>query len=1731
MSYEVKRLAGLLSIFALLLAVSVAVALPSGNSSLPYSDDFENGLTNDWSPVNGTWTVQSGELHQTSPSRGVIVNREASADKLNYSVQVETFSSNGSTGVLLRSGDEGKEAVETVLDFDTDTVQLVTVRNGSRKVINSTDTAEPLNSRALLKTAVRQSTVTVSVNGDQVLRESNQNFSFTGRHIGLTSEGEAVFDNFTVEKTYPPRTTEVRGRIVTGNNSTAPEVRLLDSGKETVDTVNGSKFRFDARENWFIQVTNRETEIQFPVNRNFTDLEIPLKTGASAVPEAPGQRVTGLNIDASEALGPVETSFPYNASLNASELSMWTLRNDRWRHEAVHLRNGSAETAVNPGSIHALTKTYLDKFDRENLSRDWVTSGGYWYLSDGYLVMSTPTPDPGAAVNLNASTGYRDAEVSTEFTMAGEDKHYMSLLLRSTRNGSEAVEIRLDWRNDTATVGVTRNGYFDPVETVNVTKATDGSMSLHPVLDSYRVDAKIRSDEVFVKIGAGSESVEFGAESREFVNVSGGYVGVKGRNGGDNRNLFNNFTYEPLPPRRVEVTGNVTDGKKPVKNGSTSISKPDGVQWLHTGNASFNYSVRTKWFLETSNHGDGVSAEFRLNRSSVGAETVLKQVENNPVMPMYPDGLPVKFVNISTKNLSFTDASTSIRYSDEDLRNIDEDSLTVWRFGETGWVQLSTENFPNRNTVKADLPPRNKSVLAVTGDYVDRFNDETISKDWFINHGAFTEKNGSLTLNSDGLILNHRASDHTQDYRATATVEKEVDEGNVSILLRSDATGQSGVKAVLDFGNDSARIEQVDREGVETLAENNVSLTNDTEYVFAASTLFDQAKVFVNGSRILKASNRSLVLNNHFIGLQSDTGAEFHRFETRYISRGRGPVHISGRVIDLDHRLIRTAAAEFTSRNGSVVKKRLGPIFSMAGNKDWFFNIDAEDEKGVEAGFRLARNASSAEIVLDQYGDNPIGAEPPGYDPVKYVEIGAENVPYREVRVRIHYDENSLGKLRERHLVIRHYRNGEWLSIPTEVNEEKNYVEAFVTHLSPFAVTGSVKLQQGPPEPYKLRVWTNRYVVLDDPVKGDASPDFYNVPNSKSWGGGKDWWNNESTELKMYAAVLDQYGEPLSGETVNFTVTDWNDLPVYNISTVTGSDGVANTSINLNGSSRYGQWNVSAETGSITAKQGFVYNWWGCANCHDERNVTNISNPGYKRSPYVNGHDGVHSTDSMENRTDDARCTECHQSYGGTDIAKDQSSGGQYPWGMHRNHSRCQDCHTPDGNATWLGSGGGDGNGLPEMPSCFSNGCHSSSNHRVKPWRTTDPENRSIYSWIWVENGSQDSGTSLRSHGVNNTGGEGVPCTGCHGAMHKVTTPQPNMSGDGDTENQQCTQCHIETQHLYFNNSVEKDCTKCHTQDAHNVSGTNRYFNHTASNKYDLNRNTKYVDDPAWGTWQRWELSYNHSYNATGVESETCEACHAGPNQPGGVHRIDLNFTVENANYYTWFGWSGDGLKCSGCHDSNTDNGEQELHSAHPASFNASTEPCGCHDDTFASIPKQSVTNGTYTVNVFGTDQVYDASNQQTCQQCHPGWHRDPVYNESLYPSLSQGLDETLQPSNETNVTGTGAAAPGSPVPSNVAPGVKGKKSCTDTPCHTRDAHQSMEPAVSGDRFPGLNNSTSSGCDECHSTQNWGNHVESLTDLYSNEQTNLSIKSGCDMCHFEAQRDEGLLTTLYNIFE
>ena len=397
----------------------------------------------------------------------------------------------------------------------------------------------------------------------------------------------------------------------------------------------------------------------------------------------------------------------------------------------------------------------------------------------------------------------------------------------------------------------------------------------------------------------------------------------------------------------------------------------------------------------------------------------------------------------------------------------------------------------------------------------------------------------------------------------------------------------------------------------------------------------------------------------------------------------------------------------------------------------------------------------------------------------------------------------------------------------------------------------------------QIKLTTNRYIILDDPNKNyvsvTASSDTgFGLPGS--WN--TDTWKGESTTIRGVALVLNANGTPASGVTVTFAVLDWNDANPRSLKSdtnsktnVTNGYGLATVPFNLNNEQQYGNWKITATATvagtSVSSTSKFVYNWWGCQNCHGSPYSNQGDSEGYESegstnkydpySPYITGKDfhatmyrSDHVAGSQSDELQEGECWACHNSYD-----KDLNLGQERPdngatyagkgtpstYGVHTN-LKCAECHSIIGTSS---------SGVDQtVKSCDATGCHrvgsanNSNSHIGQETVTATSPNKYVnYSGLDMNIGvrifsgnfptpatfNSNPLTGARAHTSATV--QNIPCTVCHGPMHNVTKPDiSTVPKNPVTEDTQCTTCHQSLKHS-SNNPVY--CTACHSQDAHTI--------------------------------------------------------------------------------------------------------------------------------------------------------------------------------------------------------------------------------------------------------------------------------------------------------------------------
>lgn len=490
----------------------------------------------------------------------------------------------------------------------------------------------------------------------------------------------------------------------------------------------------------------------------------------------------------------------------------------------------------------------------------------------------------------------------------------------------------------------------------------------------------------------------------------------------------------------------------------------------------------------------------------------------------------------------------------------------------------------------------------------------------------------------------------------------------------------------------------------------------------------------------------------------------------------------------------------------------------------------------------------------------------------------------------------------------------------------------------------------------QITVDTNRYVVLDDPNTGTVGAGFFNPSAVRGGSWNSNLWSGESTTIRAVAVVVDNTGSPLSGATVTFRLR--NPGGTINTATIasssTDSRGIAYYSFNMNGTNYWGYWKVEANVTvggtDIQNSTSFASNWWGCAQCHNNKVGGNTLKQKFgsyvNKSYYVMGAN-FHNTSKNSahiNAMKSGACIVCHQSYNGTAknwgfINADPNipTHKEYSPDWHNGKVSCQDCHN---GSNFSAVPGNSENQIknPDIAGCYDTaGCHAKKNTNLKKINTTT-------GFVLGGNYKANYSDIQNSNVAKAHSDTRVECIVCHGAGHNISKPYNALaSSNANTENEQCWACHTKRIDTHFGEA----CTSCHSQDAHNVSiggsgpdckschdignGAPAHVNFTVANSTD-------------------SIHSNINYQAGATVdpgNKKCWACHGNGSQP----------TEHPVNYKTPFRCEDChvtrhnlGINCNVCHDTH-DGGiglaiipYVQQHNQRGISINTSTSCYQCHN-------------------------------------------------------------------------------------------------------------------------------------------------------------------------------------------
>lgn len=176
---------------------------------------------------------------------------------------------------------------------------------------------------------------------------------------------------------------------------------------------------------------------------------------------------------------------------------------------------------------------------------------------------------------------------------------------------------------------------------------------------------------------------------------------------------------------------------------------------------------------------------------------------------IYPPGEPQEFYNVSVKGTKNHNATARIHYHEENL-SAPETTLSFWHFEDGRWHMLKSSVDTKNDYVEANLT--SFSTFALVEAYADAFDDGNRSRDWSpVGEKGYwynrTHGNLVQASNDTGIITNHVAAGNATNYSATVDMEMAgEDENFMSLLLRTDNSGESGIEARLDWDADTVGI-------------------------------------------------------------------------------------------------------------------------------------------------------------------------------------------------------------------------------------------------------------------------------------------------------------------------------------------------------------------------------------------------------------------------------------------------------------------------------------------------------------------------------------------------------------------------------------------------------------------------------------------------------------------------------------------------------------------------------------------------------------------------------------------------------------------------------------------------------------------------------------------------------------------------------------------------------------
>lgn len=828
--------------------------------------------------------------------------------------------------------------------------------------------------------------------------------------------------------------------------------------------------------------------------------------------------------------------------------------------------------------------------------------------------------------------------------------------------------------------------------------------------------------------------------------------------------------------------------------------------------------------------------------------------KKNPVSVPLP-GRAVKFVEIGARNISFSSADITIRYTDAELNGGSEDALTIYHWNGASWGAVPTIIDTVNKTLSVTASslsvwgvgtPYRYFLTCNVGTYLNSTTGGADSTDFTcVATGDVPMMTGLLNATSAGAGVSSRirigtAGNGPWDYARiinNTAFSSDVNVTGINGSISMYARNSVGVGGWYELG-------YYDPNGA---ANNFVGLFNSTLATTASATQASYAISFGNQYGTIPASNKLAIrvwMNATGIGDQPGfwsygTGATQDSSINLTIAIPlAGQYNISGYVTNASSGLPLSGATVQTNTSLSTTTNATG-FYNFTGLSNQTYIVNAS---------LTGYTTNSINVTINGANNNTanISLTPvPTFRLSGYVTNASSGAAISGADVTTNTSLTTTTNATGYYNFT--LSNGTYLITASKTGYSDNSTTVTINGA---AVSNANILLIPVPQSTggNILVATNRYIILDEPRTPLGLGTGFITPGTNY--GTNNFWDGVATTITATSMYLENTGKPITSHQINFTIFWPNQTQYGTIQKNTDSYGVANASWDLNNKPYYGNWTIKAEADGNWKNTSFIYNWWGCAtwtgaSCtgHNNQNPGD-QGTGNRNSPYSRG-----SWDPLTNeRTAKSsnKCTICHTLYDGklfssknvALISENTSDVHSDVVGGCRNSS-CHGGYTQH-NTNQL------------VSSCYntSGGCHvsRSGQYDVSNKSTLNNSNVLIALSLYSYNGSN---LSLLFNATFHTPDSTVPCIICHGPMHNITKPDETQrwTRNSDTEDTHCTSCH----QSYNQHNAAVSCTLCHSDDVHyiqvfskNATGGAAYVNLSRSSNPPANCTLCHQNGTTW---------------------------------------------------------------------------------------------------------------------------------------------------------------------------------------------------------------------------------------------------------------------------------------------